>query len=191
MTPTFDKAAICRRAWAIARQGGGRVTPQNPRTRIAFARAMSIAWGEAKAHAAGGRPVCDLSANERELVGLENARRLDDATAERVAVLRAVVEAEAVEVRRATIAAAGGRIVAVTFTKADGTVRTMKVQPAALRSRVKGENASASARKAVLTRNASHPHLMPVWDVEARAVRSVNLATVSRIVADGMAHAYP
>ena len=66
----------------------------------------------------------------------------------------------------------------------------MKVQPAVLRSRVKGEAATDAGRKASATRKARHPHLLPVWDVEARGIRSVNLATVSRIAAGGTVRAF-
>lgn len=50
--------------------------------------------------------------------------------------------------KRALIEAAGGRFCAVTFTKADGSERTMRVQPAALKGHVKGAAASLSAKQA-------------------------------------------
>ncbi|WP_171174918.1 hypothetical protein [Ruegeria sp. HKCCD8929] len=84
-----------------------------------------------------------------------------------------------------------GRFTSVTFTKKDGTERVMRVQPAALRQHVKGEVASEAARKAIMTRARRHPHLLPVWDAEARAARSVNLATVTRIAADGHIYHFP
>jgi hypothetical protein len=56
--------------------------------------------------------------------------------------------------------------VAVTFTKCDGPERTMKVQPAAMRSRVKGEAATDAWRRVVATRKANHLELLPVWDVD-------------------------
>lgn len=90
--------------------------------------------------------------------------------------------------KRDLIASAGGRFCSVTFTKKDGTLRRMQVQPAALRTRTKGERAGESARRATLTRQERHPHLLPVWDVRARAPRSINLRTVSRIAVDGQVH---
>jgi hypothetical protein len=95
-----------------------------------------------------------------------------------------------VAAKRDLIASAGGRFCAVTFTKKDGTERRMQVQPAALRSRLKGEAASPAARRATLTREERHPHLLPVWDIRARAPRSINLRTVSRIAVDGQVHRF-
>jgi hypothetical protein len=92
--------------------------------------------------------------------------------------------------KRDLITSAGGRFCGVTFTKKDGTERRMQVQPAALDLRVKGEAASERARRATLTREARHPHLLPVWDVRAGAPRSINLATVSRIAVDGQVHRF-
>lgn len=92
--------------------------------------------------------------------------------------------------RRDLIAAAGGRFCAVTFRRKDGTVRRMQVQPAALAHRVKGPLASEPARRAAVTRALRHPHLLPVWDVRARAPRSIDLRTVSRIAVDGQVHRF-
>ena len=85
---------------------------------------------------------------------------------------------------------AGGRFCGVTLTKKDGAERRMQVQPAALNIRVKGDAASERAKRATLTREARHPHLLPVWDVLARAPRAINLATVSRIAVDGQVHPF-
>lgn len=49
---------------------------------------------------------------------------------------------------------------------------------------------SEADHRAAVTRTRRHPHLMPVWDVDAAAPRSVNLATVSRIAAGGAVHTY-
>ncbi|MEZ5913445.1 MAG: hypothetical protein R3D84_15495 [Paracoccaceae bacterium] len=78
----------------------------------------------------------------------------------------------------------------MTFTKADGTERAMKVQPAALKFHVKGDDASEAGRKAAATRAQRHPHLLPVWDAEKRAPRSVNLATIRRIAVGGTVHTF-
>ncbi len=93
-----------------------------------------------------------------------------------------------VAAKRDLIASAGGRFCAVTFTRKDGTERRMQVQPAALRLREKGSAASDRAQRAAHTRQERHPHLLPVWDIRARAPRSINLRTVSRIAVDGRVH---
>ncbi len=90
--------------------------------------------------------------------------------------------------KRDLIASAGGRFCGVTFAKKDGSERRMQVQPAALRLRQKGDAASDRAQRATHTRQERHPHLLPVWDVRARAPRSINLRTVSRIAVDGRVH---
>lgn len=95
-----------------------------------------------------------------------------------------------VSAKRDLIASAGSRFCGVTFTKRDGTERRMQVQPAALPFQVKGEAASEPAKRATFTREARHPHLLPVWDVRARAPRSINLRTVSRIAVDGRVHRF-
>ena len=92
--------------------------------------------------------------------------------------------------KRDLITASGGRIVAVTFTKADGSERIMKVQPATLKPRTKGDAASDAGKRAVATRKARHPNLSPVWDAERGAPRSINLATVSRIATGGQVHTF-
>ena len=66
----------------------------------------------------------------------------------------------------------------------------MRIQPAALRQHLKGNEAAPSARRAAETRAQRHPHLMPVWDADKHATRSVNLATISRIAVDGAVHEY-
>ena len=92
--------------------------------------------------------------------------------------------------KRDLLLSAGGRFCTVTFTKKDGTLRKMQVQPAALGLRLKGNAASEAAQRAAHTRQERHPHLLPVWDVRARAPRSINLATVSRIAANGQVHSF-
>ncbi len=92
--------------------------------------------------------------------------------------------------KRDLITSAGGRFCAVTFTKKDGTERRMQIQPAALRFRLRGEAASDAAKRATFTRQDRHPHLLPVWDVRAKAPRSINLRTVSRIAVNGHVHSF-
>lgn len=56
--------------------------------------------------------------------------------------------------------------------------------------RAKKEAATAAGKRAVATRKTVHPNLLPVWDAQAKAPRSINLATVSRIAVDGTVHEY-
>ena len=86
------------------------------------------------------------------------------------------------------INSAGGRFVSVAFIKSDNTRRRMTVQPAKLKHHLKGRDASERHQRAAETRRKRHPHLMPVWDVQARAIRSVNLATVETVTMDGPTH---
>lgn len=83
-----------------------------------------------------------------------------------------------------------GRICSVTFTKKDGTERRMRVQPAALKFLVKSDHASQAGRKAAETRAARHPNLLPVYDVEAQAIRSINLNSATRAAACGQVHTF-
>lgn len=75
--------------------------------------------------------------------------------------------------KRDLIASAGERFCAVTLRKKDGSERRMQVQPAALRLRRRGEAASDLTRRATFTPQERHPHLLPVWDLRARAPRSI------------------
>jgi hypothetical protein len=87
-------------------------------------------------------------------------------------------------VARSIIDAAGSRFVTVDFVKKDGTHRTMNIQPEALKTHL-AENPDPVRVQAARTRAQNHPNLMPVWDVQARAVRSINLDTVLAIKVDG------
>ncbi|XAI95955.1 hypothetical protein [Microcystis phage Mwe-JY26] len=86
---------------------------------------------------------------------------------------------------RSLIESAGGQFASVTFTKKDGTVRVMNVQPAAGKFHVVGEAASDSAKQAVETRKQAHPELLAIWDVAKQAFRSINLDTVTRVAVAG------
>ncbi|MEP0049588.1 MAG: hypothetical protein ABJ360_18445 [Roseobacter sp.] len=78
----------------------------------------------------------------------------------------------------------------VTFVKADGSRRVMQVQAGAVRHHVKGNKATRSGRIASHTRAFRHPNLLPVWDTNAQAIRSVNLATVEQIVTRTETHTF-
>lgn len=79
---------------------------------------------------------------------------------------------------------AGSKFITLEFVKADGTNRSMNIQNAALKNHIKGNEASDSAKKAVATRKANNPHLLPVYDVQKHEIRSVNLDTVHTIRAE-------
>jgi hypothetical protein len=81
---------------------------------------------------------------------------------------------------------AKGRFCSITFTKKDGTVRTITVQPHAVKTHL-AANPSPSAKQAAETRKVKYPHLLPVYDIHAKTIKSINLDTVSRIKVDGIA----
>lgn len=78
-----------------------------------------------------------------------------------------------------------GQFVSVTFLKKDGTERTMNVQPAAGKYRVKGEAASEPAKQAAKTRAERYPNLLNVWSVDKQAFRSINMDTVTSVRCNG------
>ncbi|WP_288938820.1 hypothetical protein [uncultured Roseovarius sp.] len=197
----YDRAEIMKAAWVIVRrfQGNGETLP------ALLSRALTSAWFTAKLNASAAarqpealeaRSAADLQAQiqdmeNRDTLGHEGIERLAELRAAcRVAEQREHAAAE-LEEKRALIASAEGRFATVVFTKKDGTRRVMRVQPAKLKYHVKGDAACEAAQKAVKTRAARHPNLMPVWDTEAAAPRSVNLETVSRIAVNGAVHEYP
>lgn len=186
---TYDLAAIMNRAWELVRKANRAKHPLH----FLLRNGLRTAWREARQvkRDAETRPVSDLSATERELISIENKNRLTEADYAEMERLRAVVADEAaMKEKRELIARAGGRFCAVTFRKADGSIRVMRIHPAKLKLHIKGAAASEAGRRAAETRTARHPHLMPVWDTEKRAPRSVNLATVSRIAVDGRIHEF-
>ncbi|MGR3539930.1 MAG: hypothetical protein ACU0BS_00675 [Hasllibacter sp.] len=199
----IDRAAVMTLAWETARaaQWSARAFDKSIRTflagalREAWATLRLIRQNKAATMARMDAAVMPYAAHSAfELRGLlnaaENAATRD---AERIAILREAhrraVEAER-EAKRGIIVAAGSRLAAVTFIKADGTLRRMSVQPAALAGRVKGDAASPSAQAAARTRAANNPHLLNVWDAQRQAPRSINLDTVLRIAADGREHLF-
>lgn len=183
----YDRQNIMNRAWAIM---AGRKFH-----RIIWRNALWQAWDEAKeavrrasmTEADHIREAMNMLDNKDTWTQADYRKRDELVEALRVAEDHEA-KSDAYAEKRDLIAKAKGRFVSVTFTKQDGTQRTMRVQPATLRQNVKGDAASEAARKAVETRARRHPHLLAVWDTEAQAPRSVNLATVSRIAADGHIH---
>lgn len=192
---TYDRAAIMHTAWEATRDLMQRFGYARRQLREVFARELQVAWNKAKAAAAlAARSIECLRA---EIEHLHNKTRLGWEGLQRIEALRSVIarkerEAEeaALEKKRALIAKAGGRFCTVTFIKKDGTLRQMRVQPAKLKNHIKGEAASDAGRRAARTRAERHPHLLPVWDAEKGAPRSINLATVSRIAVNGSTHTF-
>ncbi|KAA9006650.1 hypothetical protein [Histidinibacterium aquaticum] len=196
-TSTFDLSVIMAEAWARTREA----LAHNPRLilRALFRRYLREAWVNAKTRMEIAREKAALEARSveslsREIENIENRSIIGIDGANRLAKLRCALararEREDFAVKRELIATGTGRFVAVTFTKKDGAERTMTVQPDALRSRLKGEDASDAGRRASQTRAERHPNLMPAWDAQKGACRSINLATVSRIAVDGQVHTF-
>lgn len=79
----------------------------------------------------------------------------------------------------------GSHFVYVEFLKKDGSLRKMIVQPAATATHVAGPAASESARRGAQTRRENHPNLLNVYDVDQRAIRSINLDTLITVRANG------
>lgn len=172
-----------------------------------FAAQMRRVWADAKCRMAQARRAAEHAAmSEADRIrmainDLENKDRWSQVDYARMDELRASLrsacereteEKAAAELaqKRKLIESAGGRFASVVFTKKDGSRRQMRIQPAKLKYQVKGDAASEPAQRAVETRKARHPNLLPVWDVEASAPRSVNLATVSRIAVNGVVHEF-
>jgi len=76
------------------------------------------------------------------------------------------------------IKSAGSTIFSVEFVKKDGSERTMQVQLPAINKLLVGEDASDGAKAGVEKRKELYPNLLPVFDIAARAIRSINLDTV-------------
>lgn len=202
----YNRAKIMNAAWVIVRRFQGNCETLSE----LLSRALRSAWSKAKEEARvaeavaqtqrnrdtlASRPMAEIDAEitrmeNRSVLGAEGLQHLSELrTARRAAEQQARKVAE-LEKKRELIASALGRFATVVFTKKDGTRRVMRVQPAKLKYHVKGKAACEAAQRAVQTRAARHPHLMPVWDTEAAAPRSVNLETVSRIAVNGAVHEY-
>jgi hypothetical protein len=79
----------------------------------------------------------------------------------------------------------GSRFTTVEFIKKDGTVRTMRVQPAATKFRVKGEDAPEHKQRAAETRRINHPNLLNIYDVDRDAIRSIDMNTIMIVRGSG------
>lgn len=71
-----------------------------------------------------------------------------------------------------------------------GIERLSQLRRAYHAAKAREDAAVLSARQAVETRKARHPHLMAVWYADKAAPRSINLATITEIRLDGLARAY-
>ncbi|MEL7319741.1 MAG: hypothetical protein AAFN04_13995 [Pseudomonadota bacterium] len=146
-------------------------------------------------------PQTEIERLERQIVLMENTDTLGVAGMHELGELKRMLralKAEAIEAettepvkeKGAIILSQRGKFVSVTFIKRDGKPCRMRVQPATLKQHVEGEAATEAGQKAAETRRKHHPRLMPVWDIDAKAIRSVNLETVTRIAAGGQVHEY-
>lgn len=197
----YNRQAIMTAAWEIVRKANVALYG----FRVIMHRALKAAWANAKHERAMNalrdkqeQASPEVTRIQSEIAMLESKTHWEQPDYARIGVLRAALraaqehEAAAPDyaAKRDLIASAGGRFCAVTFTKADGTERTMQVQPATLQRHVKGVAATEGGKQAVQTRKARHPHLLSVWDAKAHAPRCVDLATISRIAVDGVVHEY-
>ncbi len=183
-TIAYDRRTIMLEAWSrtrefLARNPLGNWAP-------AFARYLREAWTNEKSRLRNVRRAAQLAGMTASELRAQidraeyGTRRPNDFyLVELRTALGALKVEEANAAKRNLIRAAD--ICTVTFTKANGERRVMRVEARRVTEHVKGENASRSARIASHTRAFRHPHLLPVWDSEANAIKSVNLTTISRI----------
>jgi hypothetical protein len=87
---------------------------------------------------------------------------------------------------KALIEEAETKFMSLTFTKKDGTERTMNIQPAGVKKHLVKEYKTSASKKAVETRKNNHPELISVWDVQKSGIRSINMDTVTSITSDGV-----
>ncbi|MEM1088446.1 MAG: hypothetical protein AAGH90_12020 [Pseudomonadota bacterium] len=188
---TYNHRDIMQTAWDRTR-GAMRSGYTADQLRAVFADCLRAAWCRAKA--AMRDAALTIEQVHMEIVDLQNRTRLNLAGQKRLSELQRLLcakrDAADQAAKRSIIEDAGSQFVAVTFIKQDGSLRQMNIQPAALKSHVKGADASPAGQRAAATRKARHPHLMPVWDVEKAAIRSINLATVQSIKTGGQTHTF-
>lgn len=80
---------------------------------------------------------------------------------------------------------AGSKFITISFVKKDGSDRQMNIQYKAMMSRLKGDEASDSAKQAVKTRKENNPNLVAVYDVQKHAIRQINMDTVYKLTFAG------
>jgi hypothetical protein len=86
---------------------------------------------------------------------------------------------------RNLIDSAGSTFVGVEYVSKSGNNRVMNVQTHAGKSLLKGDAASNSAKRGVVTRAINNPNLMNVYDVANNGWRSINLDTVTKVTVRG------
>ncbi len=191
---TYDRRSIMTEAWSRTRAFMAR--NPNGRLVIAFASYLREAWVNEKSRLANVREaqrVAGLTVDQlrAEIDQIENSPT-NGGTAPSTVHLRKTLTAKLAEEsnaqKRAIIQDTSACV--VTFTKADGSRRVMRVSAQHLRHHVKGDQASRSSRIASHTRAYRHTNLLPVWDSEAKAIKSVNLSTVTRIETPEQTHTY-
>lgn len=82
------------------------------------------------------------------------------------------------------IEAQGSRIFSVEFVKKDGSYRRMQCQNAATATHCVTDP-SDRAKRAAATRRENHPNLLPVFSMDAGAIRSINMDTLLRLTGEG------
>lgn len=184
-TIAYDRRSIMQEAWEM--------TTGTYSARM-FARNLRQAWWNAKRRI----QLALQSGADRTRAAIDELENKDNWSQEdyaRISVLRAALRAK-VEHEQADPYAAKRDLIqnatacTVTFQKADGTRRVMRVEAREVRKHVKGERASPAGRKAAHTRAFRHPNLLPIWDSEAKAIKSVNLSTVSTIETADATHTF-
>ena len=189
----YDRRSIMQEAWDRTRDFMAR----NPQGRMAsaFARYLAEAWINEKSRLQNVRraeKLAQMSVAEikAQLARAENYKpRADDYHPAHLY--------KALEVREAAATNAAKRALlqnapacSVTFTKADGSRRVMRIEARKVADHVRGNSATRSGRIASHTRAFRHPNLLPVWDAEARAIKRVNLTTVPRIETPAETHSF-
>ncbi|MEM9360601.1 MAG: hypothetical protein AAGB04_30870, partial [Pseudomonadota bacterium] len=130
---TYNLSSIMRRAWELIRSKfGGFVT------RSTLRLALKDAWREAKGALKRATESKEVRRLKDAILVIDCKSRLSAADYAEMKRLRSeLVTAE----KRALIESAKGRFVSVVFTKKDGSLREMRVQPAKLKFHVKGKAA--------------------------------------------------
>ena len=78
----------------------------------------------------------------------------------------------------------GAKIFSVEFVKKDGSYRRMQCQNAATATHCVAEP-SERAKRAAATRRENHPNLLPIFSMDAAAIRSINMDTLLRLTGSG------
>ena len=192
-TIAYDRRSIMQEAWDRTHAFMAR----NPHGRLAaaFARFLREAWVNEKSRLANVRRAAVLAEMSIDALTAQIDRAEygtplpgDYPLVQLRTARSAKREAEANAEKRALILQADA--CTVTFTKADGTRRVMRVEARKVAEHVKGDTATRSGRIASHTRAFRHPNLLPVWDAEARAIKSVNLSTVEAIETHDATHGF-